>query len=105
MLILREMPIKAPPRASGVVHCPTIRLQGRGHHIDSTSGEIPYVGVNEAQDSQLLQSPALKPGLPKMRGHHNESLPTTTTEEPLLAALGEKPGQQGRPSTAMESTN
>ena len=34
MLIIRERPIKTPPRASGVAHCPTIHLQGRGHRID-----------------------------------------------------------------------
>ena len=62
-------------------------------------------GVNEAQDSQLLQPPALKPGLPNKRGHHNESLLTATTEKPLPAAPREKPGQQGRPSTAMESAD
>lgn len=99
------MPIKPPPRASGVVHCTTIPLQGKGHGIDSSSGETHMSGVSEAQDSQLLQLHALKPELPQMRGHHNESLPTATTEEPPPAVPGEKPGQQGRPSTAMESTD
>ena len=68
-------------------------------------GRSHMSGVNEAQDSQLLQLRALKPKLPKMRGHHNESLPTATTEEPPPAAPREKPGQQGRPSTVMESTD
>ena len=61
------MPIKPPPRASGVVHCTTIPLQGKGHGIDSSSGEIHMSGVNEARDSQLLQLQALKPELPQMR--------------------------------------
>ena len=63
-------------------------------------------GVNKAQNSQLLQSPALKPGLPKMRGHHSESRPTTTTEEPPPAAPREKPpGGKEDPAEPMESTD
>ena len=40
----------------------------------------------------------LQPGLPNKRGHHNESLPTASTEEPQLAATREEPGSKKHPA-------
>ena len=94
MLIIREMPIKTPPRASGVDHCPTIPCKARDTVYQFLSWETHMSGVNEARDSQLLQPPALKPGLPNKRDHDNESLPTATTEEPPPAAPREDPAQR-----------